>query len=177
MPMEPSAAVFIHKAGEFRMKVPKITAELPRLPGRGVFAAWHTAPGAQAPLGIVDAFPGRFDRTAVLTMKQESPCQDGQYPVEPLKVQDGVEGEPAQVGGVLLVPGCVVYRTGVVLKLLPLIQHGPPPAHVPRCGPAADPTAGSAYPEPPHRAPPGWAGRSCSATCGRPWTPRPARCR
>ena len=35
MPVKPSAAVFLHKAGKFRMKVPEITAKLPRLPGRG----------------------------------------------------------------------------------------------------------------------------------------------
>ena len=177
MAVKPSAAVFVHKAGEFRMKVPKITTELPRLPGRDFFAVRRTAPGAQAPLGIVDAFPGRFDWAAILIMKQKSSCQGGQHPVEPLKVQNSVECEPAQIGGVLLVPGGVVYCTGVVLKFLPLIQHAPPPAHVPQCGPAADPTAGSAYPEPPHRVPPGWAGRSCPAACGRPWTPRPAHCR
>src|SRR5699024_10966981 len=105
---------------------------------------------------------GRFGGAAILIMKQKSSCQDGQYPVEPLEIQDGVECEPAQVGGVLLVPGSVVYHTGVVLKLLPLIQHGPPPEHVPRCGPAADPTAGSACQWPPHRALPGWDGRSYS---------------
>lgn len=58
-------------------------------------------------------------------MKQKSSCRDSRRPVELLKVQDGVEGEAAQVGGVLLVPG------GVVLKFLLLIQHGPPPEHVP----------------------------------------------
>ena len=177
MPMKPSAAVFLHKVGKFQMEFPKITTELPRLPRRGFFVVRRTAPGAQAPLGIVDAFPGRFDRAAILVMKQKTSCQDGQYPVESLEIQNGVEGKAAQVGGVLLVPSGVVYRTGVVLKLLPLIQHDPPPAHVPQCGPAADPTAGSAYPEPPHRVPPGWAGRSYSAACGRPWTPQPARCR
>src|SRR5699024_299142 len=176
-PMKPSAAVFLHKAGKLPMEFSKVTAKLPRLPGRGFFAVWHTAPGAQAPLGIVDSLPGRFSGAAILIMKQKTSCQDGQYPVESLEIQNGVEGKAAQVGGVLLVPSGVVYRTGVVLKLLPLIQHGPPPEHVPRCDPAADPTAGSAYPGPPHRAPPGWAGRSYSAACGRPWTPRPAHCR
>ena len=98
------------------MEFPKITAKLPRLPGRGFFTVRHTAPGTQAPLGIVDAFPGRFDWAAILVMKQKSSCQDGQHPVEPLKVQNSVECEPAQVGGVLLVPGGVVYRTGVPLR-------------------------------------------------------------
>ena len=173
----PSAAVFLHKAGEFRMKVPKITAELPRLPGRGFFAVRHTAPGAQAPLGIVDALPGRFDWFAILIMKQKPSRQDGQHPVESLKVQNGIEGEAAQIGGVLFVPGGVIYRTGVVLKFLPLIQHGPPPKYVPQCGRAAGPTAGSAYPGPPHRVPPDWAVQSYLVACGRPWTPRPAHCR
>mgnify|MGYP005766670717 CR=1 FL=1 len=46
MAVEPAAAVFLHKAGEFPMESPQITAELPRLPGRGFFAVRHTAPGA-----------------------------------------------------------------------------------------------------------------------------------
>ena len=37
MAVKPSAAVFLHKAGKLPMEFPKITAELPRLPGRGFF--------------------------------------------------------------------------------------------------------------------------------------------
>ena len=95
------------------MEFPKITAKLPRLPGHGFFAVRHTAPGAQAPLGIIDALPGRFGWAAILIMKQKSSCQGGQHPVESLEIQNGVEGKAAQVGGVLLVPGGVVDRIGV----------------------------------------------------------------
>ncbi len=95
------------------MEFPKITAKLPHLPRRGFFTVRHTAPGAQAPLGIVDALPGHFDWFAILVMKQKPSRQDGQHPVESLKVQNGVEGEAAQIGGILLVPGGVVDRIGV----------------------------------------------------------------
>ena len=177
MAVKPSAAIFVHKAGKLPMEFSEIIAKLPRLSRRGFFTVRHTAPGAQAPLGIVEALPGRFGWAAILIMKQKSSCQDGQHPVESLEIQDGVEGKAAQIGGVLRGPSGVVYHTGVGLKLVPLIQHDPPPEHVPQCDPAADPTAGFACPGPPHRAPPGWARRSCPAACGRPWTPRPARCR
>ena len=49
------------------MEFPKITAELPRLPGRGFFAVRHTAPGTQAPLGIVDALLAPGDRDHILS--------------------------------------------------------------------------------------------------------------
>ena len=56
-------------------------------------------------------------------MEQKSSCQDGQHPVGPLKVQDGVKGKAAQVGGVLLVLSGAGHRAGVILKFLPNIMR------------------------------------------------------
>ena len=36
MPVKPSAAVFLHKAGKLPMEFSEIAAELPHLPGRGL---------------------------------------------------------------------------------------------------------------------------------------------
>ncbi len=165
MSAEPPPAILVHQRRKLFMEGAEICPILPL--GLCACPLRHTAPGTQSPAGIGHPLSGLAAQCcSVRAKEQESPGQDGQDPGQPAEIPQGLEGEPPQPGGVLLPVGLVGHRPGVVQKLLPLIQHGAPPARWAERRPAVAPTAARACPGPPHTVLRSQASQSCPAAPG-----------
>lgn len=114
MVMEPTTAFPVHQPRELSVKPSEICSELPCRFGGGFFLVRNTAPGAQTPAGVFDSHTRLCRQTSVWLMEQKSSGKDGQHPGQALKIHQCVKGEPAQIGGVLLVGDSIVNRPGII---------------------------------------------------------------